>query len=177
MFWNTRAISLSLASTSFIRLPSMYSSPLVMSSSPATILNAADFPHPKGPANTMNSWSLIVRLKFSTAITPSSVSFQLCLFFSMFFLILLLPFHFLLAPHTVDYRTTHNHAFMLEPTGYMVRMICINRITDLPRDQLLQSDSLFEDGNIMEPIDFGFTEFATRNPENEITQFAGNAFK
>ena len=36
---------------------SMYNSPLVMSSNPATILNVVDLPHPDGPTKTINSCS------------------------------------------------------------------------------------------------------------------------
>jgi hypothetical protein len=42
--------------------------PLVIFSSPATIRNVVDFPHPEGPTNTMNSPSLISKLMLLTAV-------------------------------------------------------------------------------------------------------------
>ena len=61
--------SLSLGSTSFMRAPSMRSSPAVISSSPATMRSTVDLPQPEGPTSTMNSLSAISRLKSSTAFT------------------------------------------------------------------------------------------------------------
>jgi hypothetical protein len=66
------AMSRSLGATSFINLPSMYSSPEVISSSPAIIRSVVDLPHPEGPTNTTNSLSLTVMLALSTANTPPS---------------------------------------------------------------------------------------------------------
>ena len=63
---------LSLGSISFINVSSIYNSPDVISSRPAIILKVVDFPHPEGPTKTMNSLSLISKLKSDTAITPPS---------------------------------------------------------------------------------------------------------
>src|ERR1700693_4452907 len=52
-----------------IRSP-IWSVPRVMSSSPAIIRRAVDFPHPDGPTRTMNSPSAISRLRSCTAWTP-----------------------------------------------------------------------------------------------------------
>ncbi len=56
------AMSRSFGSTSFISLPSMYSSPSLISSRPATIRRVVDLPQPDGPTNTMNSLSAMSRL-------------------------------------------------------------------------------------------------------------------
>ncbi len=61
---------LSLGALSFTISSSMYNSPDVISSSPAIILNVVDLPHPEGPTNTINSLSLIDKLKSKTACTP-----------------------------------------------------------------------------------------------------------
>ena len=70
------AMSRSLGGTSFITLPSMVSSPPLISSRPAIIRRVVDLPQPEGPTRTMNSRSAISRLKSSTARTPSSVTFS-----------------------------------------------------------------------------------------------------
>ena len=74
------AMSRSLEATSFMSLPSMYSSPPLISSSPAIIRSVVDLPQPEGPTSTMNSLSLISRLKSCTARTPSSVIWRLVFF-------------------------------------------------------------------------------------------------
>src|SRR5271157_6248888 len=66
------AMSRSFGATSFMSLPSIYSSPPEISSSPATILRVVVFPQPEGPTRTTNSLSLIVRFALSTALTPPS---------------------------------------------------------------------------------------------------------
>ena len=65
---------------SFISLPSIYSSPPEISSSPAIMRRVVDLPQPEGPTSTMNSLSLISRLKSCTASTPSSVTSRLFFF-------------------------------------------------------------------------------------------------
>ena len=50
----------------------IFSSPSVMSSSPAIIRSAVDFPHPDGPTRIMNSPSEISRFMCFTASKPSS---------------------------------------------------------------------------------------------------------
>ena len=52
-----------------IRSP-MLMVPPVISSSPAMDRSAVDLPHPEGPTNTMNSPSVMSRLKSSMALTP-----------------------------------------------------------------------------------------------------------
>ena len=68
------AMSRSLGATSFISLPSMYSSPALISSRPAIIRRVVDLPQPEGPTSTMNSLSDTSRLKSWTATTPSLVT-------------------------------------------------------------------------------------------------------
>src|SRR5688572_18186875 len=51
--------------------PPIRSSPAEMSSSPAIMLSAVDFPQPEGPTRIMNSPSPISRLRFLTASKPS----------------------------------------------------------------------------------------------------------
>src|SRR5215207_483241 len=53
------------------------SSPSVMSSSPAIIRSAVDFPHPEGPTRIMNSPSLISRFMSLTASKPSANRFEM----------------------------------------------------------------------------------------------------
>ena len=48
--------------------PPIRSSPLEMSSSPAIMFSAVDFPQPDGPTRIMNSPSVISRLRFLTAV-------------------------------------------------------------------------------------------------------------
>ena len=55
------------ASTLLAKTSSIYNSPPVISSSPAIILKVVDLPHPDGPTNTINSPSLISKLKSRTA--------------------------------------------------------------------------------------------------------------
>ncbi len=62
------AMSRSLAGTSFIRLFPMRSSPPVMSSRPATMRSAVDFPQPDGPTSTRNSPSWMSTLRSCTAL-------------------------------------------------------------------------------------------------------------
>src|SRR5690606_17785768 len=59
--------------------PPMRISPEVMSSRPAIIRSAVDFPHPDGPTSTMNSPSLISRLRSFTAFTPPPYTLSTCL--------------------------------------------------------------------------------------------------
>ena len=66
------AMSRSLGGTSLTSLPSMYSSPLVISSRPATMRRVVDLPQPDGPTRTTNSLSWMVMLALSTAFTPPS---------------------------------------------------------------------------------------------------------
>ena len=54
----------------------MTSSPSVMSSSPATIRSAVDFPQPDGPTRIMNSPSPISRFMSLTASKPSGYRFH-----------------------------------------------------------------------------------------------------
>src|ERR671931_2488341 len=69
-------MSRSRGASSFIRSPPMINSPSVMSSNPATIRNAVDFPHPDGPTRIMNSPSPIPRFMSLTASKPSGYRFQ-----------------------------------------------------------------------------------------------------
>src|SRR5258708_5984396 len=62
------ATSRSRAGVVFISRSPIRSSPPVISSRPATMRNAVDFPHPDGPTSTMNSPSWISRLRASTAL-------------------------------------------------------------------------------------------------------------
>src|SRR2546421_4977678 len=55
--------------------PPMTISPSVMSSRPAIMRSAVDFPHPDGPTRIMNSPSLMSRLMCLTASKPSSYRF------------------------------------------------------------------------------------------------------
>lgn len=66
------AISLSLGPTSFAILSPIYSSPELISSSPAIILKVVDFPHPDGPTKTTNSLSYISMFTSLTASYPLS---------------------------------------------------------------------------------------------------------
>jgi hypothetical protein len=64
-------MSRSRGPSSFIRSPPIASSPSVMSSSPAIIRSAVDFPQPDGPTRIMNSPSAISRSICLTASKPS----------------------------------------------------------------------------------------------------------
>src|SRR5690242_53920 len=55
----------------FTTLPLMRSSPLLMSSRPATMFSSVDLPEPDGPTKTMNSPSVMSRLAAWTASVPS----------------------------------------------------------------------------------------------------------
>jgi len=61
------AILRSFGAISLTMISSIYNSPSVISSNPATIRRVVDFPQPDGPTNTTNSLSLISKLKSSTA--------------------------------------------------------------------------------------------------------------
>ena len=74
------AMSRSLGAMSFMTLPSMMSSPSVISSRPATMRSVVDLPQPEGPTRTMNSLSAMSRLNSWTATTPSSVIWRLVRF-------------------------------------------------------------------------------------------------
>ena len=63
-------MSRSLGGRLFTTCPPMEMVPAVISSRPAMERSAVDLPHPDGPTRTMNSPSLISRLKSSTAATP-----------------------------------------------------------------------------------------------------------
>src|SRR3954454_9990443 len=65
-------MSRSFGARSFTTRSPIFSSPSVMSSSPAIIRRAVDFPHPDGPTRTMNSPSATSRLIFLTASKPSA---------------------------------------------------------------------------------------------------------
>src|SRR5690606_33105829 len=67
-------MSRSFGATSFMRFPSISKSPSDISSSPAIMRSVVDFPQPDGPTKTMNSLSLICKLKSCTARTPLSYS-------------------------------------------------------------------------------------------------------
>ena len=60
-------MSRSLGALSFTTSPPICSSPSEMSSSPAIIRSAVDFPQPDGPTRITNSPSSIVRLMSRTA--------------------------------------------------------------------------------------------------------------
>ena len=64
------AMSRFFAGTSLTTVPSIATVPEVIGSSPATIRRTEDFPQPDGPSSTMNSPSVIVRLKSLTAGSP-----------------------------------------------------------------------------------------------------------
>ena len=66
--WNTIETSLSFGSKSLTILEPIFITPSVKSSNPAIILMVVVFPHPDGPRRTRNSLSLIIRLKFLTAL-------------------------------------------------------------------------------------------------------------
>ena len=70
------AMSRSFGAASFTRRPAMRSSPLVMSSRPATIRSAVDFPHPEGPTSTKNSPSWMSTSRSFTASRPSGYTFE-----------------------------------------------------------------------------------------------------
>src|SRR5271163_1332319 len=65
-------MSRSLGVSSLTTFPPMRNSPLVMSSSPATIRSAVVLPQPDGPTSTMNSPSRTSRLRSLTAWKPFS---------------------------------------------------------------------------------------------------------
>src|SRR4051794_4126732 len=69
-------MSRSRGASSFTRSPPMISAPSVISSRPATIRSAVDFPHPDGPTRIMNSPSLISRFMSLTASKPSGYRFH-----------------------------------------------------------------------------------------------------
>src|SRR3954464_5158378 len=64
-------MSRSRGALSLTTSPPIFSSPSVMSSSPAIIRRAVDFPQPDGPTRITNSPSLISRLRSFTASNPS----------------------------------------------------------------------------------------------------------
>jgi len=64
------AMSRSLGGKLFTTRSPMEMVPEVISSRPAIDRSAVDFPHPEGPTRTMNSPSLISRLRSSTPLTP-----------------------------------------------------------------------------------------------------------
>src|SRR6516165_8108432 len=63
-------MSRSLGGTSLTTRSPIVTVPALMSSSPATILRAVDLPQPDGPTSTMNSPSVMFRLKSLTAFAP-----------------------------------------------------------------------------------------------------------
>src|ERR1700735_1398973 len=58
--------------------PPIFSSPSLMSSSPATIRRAVDFPQPDGPTRIMNSPSATSRFMSLTASKPSPYRLLMC---------------------------------------------------------------------------------------------------
>ena len=64
-------MSRSRGARSLTTSPPMRSSPSEMSSSPAIIRRAVDFPQPEGPTRITNSPSFISRLRLLTASVPS----------------------------------------------------------------------------------------------------------
>src|ERR1700733_505304 len=71
-------MSRSLGALSLTTWPPIFSSPAVMSSRPATIRSAVDFPQPDGPTRIMNSPSAMSRLRSLTASKPSPYRFVIC---------------------------------------------------------------------------------------------------
>ena len=61
------AMSRSRGGLSFTTSPPMRSSPSLMSSSPAIMRSAVDFPQPEGPTKIMNSPSAMSSVKSCTA--------------------------------------------------------------------------------------------------------------
>src|SRR3954447_23148169 len=64
-------MSRSFGARSLTTSPPIFRSPSEMSSSPAIIRSAVDFPHPDGPTRIMNSASRIARFMCLTASKPS----------------------------------------------------------------------------------------------------------
>ncbi len=64
-------MSRSFGALSFTTASPILSSPSVMSSSPAIMRSAVDFPQPDGPTRITNSPSLISKLMSRTASKPS----------------------------------------------------------------------------------------------------------
>src|SRR6266576_2079576 len=71
-------MSRSRGAMSLTTVSPMRISPSLISSSPASILSAVDLPHPDGPTRTMNSVSLISRLRSLTARMPPAKRFVTC---------------------------------------------------------------------------------------------------
>ena len=69
--WNTIAMSRSFGDRSLTTRSPMRSSPLVISSSPATIRSAVDFPQPDGPTRMTNSSSATSNDRSKIACVPS----------------------------------------------------------------------------------------------------------
>src|ERR1700675_884793 len=67
------AMSRSLGGRLLTRRPPMWTSPAVISSSPATMRRAEVFPHPDGPTKTRNSRSWTVRFTSFTATTLPNI--------------------------------------------------------------------------------------------------------
>ncbi len=65
------ATSLSRGGISLTTWSSILIWPAVISSRPASIRSAVDFPHPEGPTRTMNSVSRISRLRSLTAVVSA----------------------------------------------------------------------------------------------------------
>src|SRR5690554_7602198 len=80
----------SFGALSLTNSSSMYNSPEVISSNPAIILSVVDLPQPDGPTKTINSLSLICKLKSNTACTPFgytlliSFNFKVAIYFTSF---------------------------------------------------------------------------------------------
>src|SRR3954469_6829075 len=70
-------MSRSRGARSFTTSSPIRMTPSVISSSPATIRNAVDFPQPEGPTRIMNSPSWISRFMSLTASKPSGYRFQI----------------------------------------------------------------------------------------------------
>ena len=76
--WNTIAMSRSRGGTSLTTRSSIRITPSVISSRPASIRSAVDFPQPDGPTRTMNSLSRTSRLKSFTAVIWGVKRFVTC---------------------------------------------------------------------------------------------------
>ena len=70
------AMSRSLGGRSLTTRSPIEKVPPVISSSPAIDRSAVDFPQPDGPTNTMNSPSLMSRLRSLMALTPPAYIFS-----------------------------------------------------------------------------------------------------
>src|SRR5215469_6312504 len=72
------AMSRSFGLSWLTTLPFISRSPAVISSRPAIMFSAVDFPQPDGPTNTMNSPSAMFRFRSLTASVPSGYRLVTC---------------------------------------------------------------------------------------------------